>query len=183
MTEKTPEVKVPEIKVEDILLKSRNIFLHDAVKDESGSAIIKQLLALDSISHDPIYFWLNSPGGAVAVGFAIINTMHYIKSDVVTIINSEVASMGTHISINGDKRLITKNGVAMMHDLAGGIHGDYSLKVKDRAIFIEKYYQLLEDNLKKNTRLNATQLKQARTGEVWLFAKDCIKYGIADKII
>jgi len=171
------------INVSNILFENRNIFLHSAVNDESSSEIIKQLISLDNINNKPIYFWLNSPGGSVSAGFAITNTMQYIKSKVITIINSEVCSMGGHISVCGNERWIVSNGVFMVHDMSGGVSHDYSLKVKDRAIFIEQYYQLLEANMKKHTKLSQTQLDKSRSGELWLFANDCLKYGIVDKII
>jgi len=173
----------PEIKIDDILLRDRNIFLYEGVEDESVLKLIKEIKALDSINHKPIYFWINSGGGSVSAGFALINVMRSVKSKIITIINSEVASMGSQISINGDKRWIVSNGVAMFHDMSGGIHGDYSLKVKDRAIFIEKYYQLLENNTRSRTKLTEREIKKARTGELWLFAKECLEKGIVDKII
>lgn len=172
-----------ELKIEDILLKSRNLFLYEGVKDKSVLKLIKEIKALDSLNKKPIYLWINSGGGSVASGFALINIMRSVKSKIITIINAEVASMGTQISINGDERWITKNGCAMLHDMAGGIWGDYSLKVKDRAVFIEKYYQLIEDNTRANTKLTEKEILKARTGELWLFAKDCLKKGLVDKII
>lgn len=180
--EKPKKDVVPDIKIDDILLKNRQVFLYEDVNDESSSTIVKQLIALDSLSHDPICFWINSPGGSVCDGLAIMNVMKLIKSKVITIINSEVCSMGGHISVCGDVRFITRNGCWMAHDLASYVD-DYSLKIKDRAAFLEKYYKLLEQNLKKNTKLTATQINKARTGELWLFANDCLKYGVVDKII
>lgn len=175
--------KNPKLEIEDILLKSRNLFLYEDVKDKSVLKLIKEIKALDSLNKKPIYLWINSSGGSVAAGFALINVMRSVKSKIITIINAEVASMGTQISINGDKRWIVKNGCAMLHDMAGGIWGDYSLKVKDRAVFIEKYYQLIEDNTRENTKLTEKEIKRARTGELWLFAEDCLKKGLVDKII
>ena len=172
-----------EIKIDDILLKDRNIFLYEGVTDKSVLKLIKEIKALDKINKKPIYFWINSGGGSVSAGFALINVMKNVKSKIITIINSEVASMGSQISICGDERWIVSNGVAMFHDMSGGIRGDYSLKVKDRAVFIEKYYQLLEDNTRNKTKLTEREIKKARTGELWLFAEDCLKKGIVDKII
>lgn len=182
---KKPVVKKPAplLKPEEILFKSRNVFLSEGVTDKTADVIIKQLLALDEIKVAPIKFWLNSPGGSCCAGLAIIEVMKQIKSKVITIINSEVCSMGGHISVAGDERWIVPTGVFMAHDMAGGIGGDYSLKVKDRAIFMEQYYSLLENNLRKHTNLSEEQLLRARTGELWLFASDCIQYGVVDKIL
>ena len=170
--------------VDGILLKNRNVFLYKPVDDDSASKVIKELIALDIKSQDPIYFWLNTPGGGCAAGMGIVGAMKYIKSRIITIINSEVCSMGGHISIHGNEKWIVKDGVWMAHDMSGGTSGDYSLKIKDRAAFLEDYYQkVLQRNLEEYTKLSSTQIARARTGELWLFAEDCIKYGIANKII
>jgi len=176
-------IRPREINIEQILLNDRQIFLHGKIDDDSVVPVIKKIKAMDKLSKKPIYLWINSGGGSVNAGFALINIMKSVKSKIVTIINSEACSMGSQISISGDERWIVDNGVAMFHDMAGGIHGDYSLKVKDRAIFIEQYYGLLEANTKKHTKLTPTDLQKMRTGELWLFAKDCLKKGIVDKII
>ncbi len=173
----------PKLKIEEILLDSRNLFLYESVTNESVLRLIKEIKTLDSLNKKPIYLWINSGGGCCAAGFALINVMRSVKSKIITIINAEVCSMGSAISINGNERWIVKNGCAMFHDMSGGIRGDYSLKVKDRAVFIEEYYKLLEENTRKNTKLTEEEIQRARTGELWLFAKDCLKKGIVDKII
>ena len=172
-----------EIKIENILLKSRNLFLYESVTDKSVLKLIKEIKVLDNLNKKPIYLWINSSGGECAAGFALINIMRSVKSKIITIINAEVCSMGSAISINGNERWIVKNGCAMFHDMSGGIRGDYSLKVKDRAVFIEEYYKLLEENTRANTDLTEKEIQRARTGELWLFAEDCLKKGIVDKII
>lgn len=170
------------IQIENILFKNRNVFLYEEVNDESAKRVIRELMALDYIAKKPIYLWLNSPGGSCCAGLAIIETMKRCKSKIITIINSEVCSMGGHISICGNERWIVKSGIWMAHDMSSGVR-DYSLKIKDRADFLEKYYTLLEENLKNHTKLSNEQINKARTGELWLFAQDCLKYKIADKII
>ena len=119
----------------------------------------------------------------MSAGFALINVMQKVKSKIITIVNSEACSMASMIAIAGNERWITPNGVIMFHDMAGGIGGDYSLKVKDRAIFLEKYYKLLENHMKKHTKLSIKEIRKARIGELWLFADECLKKGVVDKII
>lgn len=175
--------KKKEIDVEQLMLRERAIFIYENITNKSALDIIKKIKALDSINHKPIHIWINSRGGSCSAGFALINIFKTVESKIVTIINAEVCSMASHISIAGDVRLIVPNGVAMFHDMAGGIGGDYSLKVRDRAEYLEKYYQLLDKHMRKYTKLSEKELKQARTGELWLFAEDCVKKGVVDKII
>lgn len=173
-----------EFDADKILINKRNVFLYKEVNEESATRVIKQLLALDVKRKAPIYFWLNSLGGCCSHGMAIVHAMRSIKSKVITIINTEVCSMGGHISVAGNERWISKNGIFMAHDASGGIGGDYFLKTKDRADFLESYYEkILNGNLRTYTDLSEEQLIRARTGELWLFADDCLKYGVADKIV
>ncbi len=171
------------LKIDEILLKNRQVFLNEGVTDASALRVSKEIMALDLDKKAPIYFWLNSPGGSCAAGLALINVMRRCKSKIITIINTEVCSMGGHISVAGHERWMVKNGVWMAHDMSGGIGGDYSLKVRDRADFLEKWYAVLEENLKKYTKLSASEYHKARTGELWLFADECLKRGIIDKVI
>lgn len=180
---KKVEKVIVKIDIAQLMLKERNIFIYGTIQDKTILPVIQTIYALDSISHKPINLWLNSCGGSCNTGLALINVIRMVKSKIITIVNSEVCSMGAHISIAGNERLIVPNGVVMFHDMSGGITGDYSLKVKDRAKYVEKYYQLLEANIRKYTKLSEKEIRKARTGELWLFAKDCIKKGVADKII
>lgn len=170
-----------EFDVDLTLLENRQLFLFEVINEDSAIRIVKSLYALDAVNNNPIMLYLNTPGGSCSDGLAIIDAMRTIDSPVVTIITNEVCSMGGHIAINGNKRVCYPNSVFMAHDMATYMD-DYSGKIKDRAIFLEKYYALLEDNLKKNTKLSAEELLQARNGELWLFADEMKRKGIVDEI-
>lgn len=142
----------PEFKPYDALLENREVFLYSDIEPDSARKVILELKALNLKNQKPIKLWINSRGGCVASGFAIINTIKSIKSKVITIVNSQVCSMGGHISVAGDERLIVSNGVWMAHDMSAGIY-DYSQKIEDRADFYKKYYKLLEANLVEHTDL------------------------------
>jgi len=152
------------------------------VDEESSIKIIKSLYALDTINNNPISLYLNTPGGHCSDGLAIIDAMRTISSPVVTIITNEVCSMGGHISVAGNKRVCYKNSVWMAHDMYSYIE-DYSGKIKDRSKFIERYYNILENNLRKYTKLTNADLSKARNGELWLFADEMLDKGIVDEII
>ena len=93
------------------LLKNRIIFLVGEINDVTSNMVVAELLYLDSISHDDIYLYINSPGGSVTSGFAIYDTMNYIKSDVSTVCFGIAASMGAFLLSSGKKgkRIILKN--------------------------------------------------------------------------
>lgn len=169
--------------VEKEHLKNREIFIFEEINESLSKKVIQQLLYLDSISKEDITIWINSPGGSVDDGFAIIDIMKKIKSNITTIIIGNAASMAGHISINGDNRLITKNSTWMEHDMSGGVSGDYTTKVLDRTKNLEVTQKKLHHNLKKNTKLTKKELEKAKHGELWLESKECKLKGIVDKII
>jgi len=173
-----------EIKIDDILLKHRRLFLYGIVDDKKMEQLTKSILVLEGLSKTkPIYLYINSPGGSVSDGFALINTIKLIKCPVYTIINGEACSMGGLISIAGTKRYITKNAFWMSHDMRGGIWGDYSGKVEYRAEFIKKCWKMIEDHLKQHTKLTNKEIEIARNGELWLSPEECLEKGIVDKLL
>ena len=107
------------------LLNNRIIFLNGEIDDDVSSLIISQLLYLDSINHEDIYLYINSPGGSVTSGLAIIDTMNYIQSDVSTLAIGMCASMGAVILASGTKgkRLSLAHSQIMIHQVLGGAQG------------------------------------------------------------
>lgn len=91
--------------IESKLLKERTIVLSGEVNNEMATKIVSELLCLDSTSHDDIYLYINSVGGNVTDGFAIYDTMNFIKSDVCTICIGEASSMGAILLLNGAKEI------------------------------------------------------------------------------
>lgn len=182
---KKPSYKTSHIKkefdIELTLLGNRQLFLYDIIDEESSIKIIKSLYALDAVNHNPIMLYLDTPGGSCSDGMAIIDAMRTIESPVVTIISNQVCSMGGHISVAGNKRICYPSSVCMMHDITTYME-DYSGKIKYRAEYLEKYYTLLEQNLKKYTKLTNTDLQKARNGELWLFAEEMLEKGVVDEI-
>lgn len=171
-----------EFDVDLTLLKNRQLFLHQEINDDSARQINKHLFALDTLNHDPIMLYIDSPGGSCSAGLSIINAMKTVDSPIVTIINSEVCSMGGQISVAGDKRVCYENSVWMAHD-ASTYMEDYFGKIEDRAPFLKKYKKLLDDNLRKHTKLTEAEIRRAKNGELWLFADAMLEKGIVDEII
>jgi len=176
-------MKDNEIKIETRLLESRKIFLSSAIEEDVMETIIKKLVILDNINNKNIDIFINSPGGVVSDGFAFIDTVKQLKSKVNTYIIGEACSVAGLMSIIGNKRYMSENSFWMSHDMRGGIYGDYSEKVLARTDYIKKCWALIENHLKKYTKLNNKDLDTLRSGELWLNAKECLTKGIIDKII
>ena len=107
------------------LLKDRIIILSGEINDALASIIVSELLYLDSLNHEDIYLYINSPGGSVTSGLAIYDTMNYIKSDVRTIVVGMAASMGAFLLSSGTKgkRCALLNAEVMIHQVLGGTQG------------------------------------------------------------
>lgn len=172
-----------EIKIDDVLLKSRKVFLYGEVSVTSMLAVIKKLMVLNGLNHKPIYLFVNSPGGSVHDGFALIDTIKSLKAPVYIVLIGYACSMGGLISIVGNKRYMTKNSWWMGHDMSGGIRGDYSGKIQYRADYVNKTWNMIENHLKTYTKLTKQDLLTLRNGELWLNPQECLKKGIIDKII
>jgi ATP-dependent Clp protease protease subunit len=144
--------------------------------------LIKQLIILDSINNDPIHLFINSPGGNVDDGFALIDIMKQCKSKIVTYAQGCVASMATLIFISGNERVCYKHSIFMFHDMfAGG--ADYSAKLKSRMEFFDKEYKVLENHILENTKLTPEDCQAMRNGELWLFADEAKAKKVTDTIL
>ena len=135
------------------LLKDRIIFLGEEVNDVTANLIVAQMLHLEA--EDPgkdIQLYINSPGGAVTAGWAIYDTMHYIKCDVSTICMGLAASMGAFLLAGGTKgkRMALPNAEIMIHQPSGGAKGQ-ATEIKIVADMILKTRKRLNEELAKNT--------------------------------
>ena len=170
------------INIDETLFQKRNLFLYSVVGNDICGALICQLMLLDSLSHDPIYLYINSPGGSVDDGFALIDVMKTIKSPVITVAQGVVASMAALIFIAGKKRHFHRHSVLMFHDMAGGV-SDYSAKMEARMEFMKKEWDAIKNHVNEYTKLSDSECEKMRSGELWLFAEDAKAKGCADEII
>lgn len=164
------------------LLNDRIVMLHDVVDDDSAQIVITQLLYLDSISNEPIMFYINSPGGLCTAGLAILDTMKVIKSPVHTIAMGEAASMGAVLLAAGDKRAALPNAEVMIHQPLGGaygqatdvlIHTEQILKTKERLIKI----------LSDNSLLTYEEMYELCERDCFLTAEEALELGLIDSIV
>jgi len=167
------------------LLKERIIFLSGPIDDVSANTIIAQLLFLEA--DDPksdIQLYVNSPGGSVSAGLAIMDTMNHIKPDVSTICVGLAASMGAVILSAGKKgkRFILPHSEVMIHQPWGGAQGQAS-DIEITAKHILKTRETLNRLLAKNTGQKLSTIEKDTDRDFFMDAKEALKYGIVDKVI
>lgn len=170
------------------LLKDRIIILTEPVTNASASSIIAQLLFLESQDPDKeISFYINSPGGSVTDGLAIIDTINYIKSPVSTICIGMAASMGALLLSSGAKgrRFATPNAEVMIHQpliSGGGISGQ-ATDIKIHSDHIIKTKETLNKMLSKNTGQTYETIVNDTERDNYMSAQEALEYGLIDGIL
>ena len=166
------------------LLKNRIILLSGEIDDILANTVVAELLYLDSLSHEDISIYINSPGGNVTSGFAIYDTMNFIKSDVSTICLGMAASMAAFLLSSGKKgkRYALPNSEVMIHQPLGGASGQ-ATEIKIAAEHILKTKKKLNEILAKNTGKSIKQIENDTDRDNYLTADDAKNYGLVDKIL
>lgn len=167
------------------LLNDRIVFLSDEVNDVTASLVVAQLLFLEAQDPDKdIYLYINSPGGSVTAGFAIYDTMNYIKCDVSTICIGMAASMGAFLLSSGakGKRFALPNSEIMIHQPLGGMQGQAS-DIKIHADHIMKTRDTLNRILSENTGKSLSDIERDTDRDNFLSAAAAAEYGLIDKVI
>ena len=167
------------------LLQERIIFLTGEVNDDVASLIVSQLLFLESQdSEKDIHFYINSPGGSVSAGFAIYDTMNYIKCDVSTICMGLAASMGAFLLAGGakGKRFALPNAEVMIHQPSGGARGQET-EIRIVAEQILKTRSRLNEILAANTGKSLEQIAIDTERDNYMNAEEAKAYGLIDEIV
>ncbi len=167
------------------LLNERIIFLGGPIDDNMANLVIAQLLYLEHT--DPkkdISIYINSPGGSVTAGLAIIDTMNLIKSDISTICVGIAASMGAVILSSGakGKRFTLPNSEVMIHQVMGGVEGQAS-DIAISAKHILRTKEILNKILAKNTGKSVAEVEKDSDRDYYMSADEAKKYGLVDEII
>lgn len=165
------------------LLKDRIIFLGEEVTDVSANIIVAELLFLES--EDPnkdIHLYINSPGGSVSAGWAIYDTMRYIKCDVSTTCIGMAASMGAFLLAGGTKgkRYALPNSRIMIHQPSGGAQGQAS-DIKIQAEQIIETRRRLNQYLAENTGQPLEVIERDTERDHWMSAEEAMEYGLIDR--
>lgn len=167
------------------LLKERIIFLGSEVNDTISDLIIAQLLFLESEDPDKdIQIYINSPGGSVSAGFAIYDTMQYIKPDVSTICVGRAASMGAFLLAAGEKgkRFSLPNSDIMIHQPLGGTQGQAE-DIRIQAEMILEIRDRINKILSERTGQPLEKIKKDTDRDYHLTAEQAVEYGIIDEVI
>ena len=167
------------------LLNDRIVFLGEEVTDVSANLVIAQLLHLESQdSEKDISLYINSPGGSVTAGLAILDTMNYIKCDVSTICLGECASMAAVLLSNGakGKRLCLPNSMVLIHQPSGGAQGQQT-EIQIVADFMRKTRDRLNNILASNTGQPLEVIERDTERDNYMTAEEAMAYGLVDKVI
>jgi ATP-dependent Clp protease protease subunit len=167
------------------LLKERVVFLVGPVNESTANLVVAQMLFLESENPDKdIHFYINSPGGSIAAGFAVYDTMQFIKPDVSTLCVGMAASMGAFLLAAGakGKRFCLPNSTVMIHQPLGGFQGQAS----DIAIHA-KYILALRERLNKlmalHTGKSVEEVARDTDRDNFLTAEEALTYGMVDKVL
>ena len=167
------------------LLKERVVFLVGPVNEVTANLIVAQLLFLESENPDKdVFFYINSPGGAVSAGLAVYDTMQFIKPDVSTLCIGQAASMGALLLAAGDKdkRFVLPNSRIMIHQPMGGFQGQASdVEIQAREILYLR--NRLNEILAKHTGQSVETIAKDTDRDNFLSSEDAVKYGLVDKVL
>lgn len=167
------------------LLKERIIFISDQINDVTASLVVAQLLFLEADDPDKdIQLYINSPGGSITSGFAIYDTMQYIKPDVSTMCVGMCASMGAFLLAAGEKgkRYALPNSEVMIHQPLGGTQGQ-AADIKIHADRILKSRDTLNDILAQRTGQPLDRIAKDTDRDNFMSAEEAKKYGLIDEVI
>ena len=166
------------------LLNDRVIFLGEQIDDNVANSVVAQLLHLESADPDKdISLYINSPGGSVTAGLAILDTMDFIKCDVSTICLGECASMAAVLLSNGakGKRLCLPNSMVLIHQPSGGAQGQQT-EIAIVADFMLKTRNRLNKILADNTGQTLETIQNDTERDNYMTAEEAVAYGLVDRI-
>lgn len=170
--------------ISTILLENRIINLVGEVNDALAYHVTSALMVMAEESDKPIQMFINSPGGSVMAGLAIIDVMKHIKAPVYTIVTGLAASMGAAILSAGEKgnRMALPNATVMLHQVSAGEAGN----IQDMRVgleFTEKLNNRLMTMIADNCGKTLKQLEKDTVRDKWLFAEEALTYGIVDQVV
>jgi len=166
------------------LLKERIIFLVGPVDDNVANLVVAQLLFAESENPDKdVHLYINSPGGAVTAGFAIYDTMQFVRCDVATLCVGQAASMGAFLLAAGarGKRMALPNSRMMLHQPAGGSQGVAAdIEIQAREIIGTR--RRLNEVLARHTGQPVERIEQDTERDYWMSADEALEYGLVDSV-
>ena len=167
------------------LLNERIVFLGEQIDDQVANSVVAQLLHLESADPDKdISLYINSPGGSVTAGLAILDTMNYIRCDVSTICIGECASMAAVLLSSGTpgKRFCLPNSMVLIHQPSGGAQGQQT-EIQIVADFMLKTRERLNRILAENTGQTLEAIQRDTERDNYMTAEQALEYGLVDKVV
>ena len=167
------------------LLKERVVFLVGPVEENTANLVVAQMLFLESENPDKdIHFYINSPGGSIAAGMAIYDTMQFIKPDVSTTCIGMAASMGAFLLAAGakGKRFALPNSTVMIHQPLGGFQGQAS-DIEIHAKYILSLRERLNRLMALHTGKSIEEISRETDRDNFLTADEAVKFGLIDKVL
>lgn len=183
LTRTIVEEKPGNIAVMDVfskLVQERIIFIDSAINDELANGVIAQMLYLDSLNHDPISLYINSPGGSVYDGLAIYDVANLLKSPINTVCVGHAASMACILMLIGKERSMTKHARIMMHQPSGGVIGN-AKEIEITYQEIEKLKKELYSIIEEKT--NIVDAEELFKWDVWYTSVEALEKGLITKIL
>ena len=170
--------------IADTMLQQRKIWCVGEIDRESAVSLILQLHHLEHEDSDtPITMYINSPGGSVQDGLAILDTMHAMKAPITTICVGEAASMGALLFVSGQERLMLPNACLMLHDpLTLGISGS-ALEVERKTKRLMATRRRIADILAGATRHTPEEILDITSTDRYFDAEEALEFGLADRIV
>ncbi len=167
------------------LLKERIIFLSTPIDDNVASLVVAQLIFLEADDAEKdIFLYINSPGGIITSGMAILDTMNYIKPDVCTTVVGQASSMAAVLMAAGTpgKRYVLPHARIMIHQPLGGAEGQAS-DIVIAAEEIQRMKKELNAMLARYTGKKVTQIEKDADRNYFMSSEEAVKYGLADQVI
>ena len=177
------------VPIEDVLLKSRKIFLVGEVNDESCNTLIKELLYMESEDDTkPITLYINSPGGEVTSGLAVYDTIRLMKSPVTAVVTGIAASMGSIIFLacDSDKRLMLPSSKVMIHDCSWGrreMGGKKPFEIEQELNQLKGTNERLVSIIAERTGKTMEEIAEVTKYDSYFSAEKAIEFGLASGIV
>jgi ATP-dependent Clp protease protease subunit len=178
------ELRATQMDIFSRLMMDRLLWVAGPVNDKMSTIVQAQLMFLDSVDNKDITMHIDSPGGSVKSGLSMVDVMHYIKSDIITVNTGMAASMGSVLLGAGtkEKRYSLRFSKVMLHQSSGGFRGniqDAKIDFKEWEKINKTLFELLGDFCGKDPE----QVAQDATRDFWMDADEAVAYGIIDEVI
>ncbi len=182
--EKKAEKATPSPALEEKFLKTRQILLSGEINEENADKIVRQLLLLEADNHDPIYIYIDSPGGDVDAGFAIFDTIRFVDAPVYTIGWGLVASAASLILLAAPKerRLGLPNSHYLIHQPLSRMQG-VATDIEIHAAEMAKTKAKLNKIISEETGTALEKVTEDTDRDYWLDAEESVKYGLISRVI